>query len=63
MIKETSIGLFGKEGYQAAFNSDYAISKFKYLSRLLLYHGRFSLMRNSYFIYISFIKVLLAFIL
>ena len=35
MIKETSIGLFGKEGYQAAFNSDYAISKFKYLSRLL----------------------------
>ena len=65
MIKEASIGigLFGKEGYQAAFNSDYAISKFKYLSRLLLYHGRFSLMRNSYFIYISFIKVLLAFIL
>ncbi len=35
MIKEASIGLFGKEGYQAAFNSDYAISKFKYLSRLL----------------------------
>ena len=34
MIKEASIGLFEKEGYQAAFNSD-AISKFKYLSRLL----------------------------
>ena len=56
MIKETSIGLFGKEGYQTAFNSDYAISKFKYLSRLLLYHGRFSLMRNSYFILYFFYK-------
>ena len=56
MIKEASIGLFGKEGYQAAFNSDYAISKFKYLSRLLLYHGRFSLMRNSYFILYFFYK-------
>ena len=56
MIKETSIGLFGKEGYQATFNSDYAISKFKYLSRLLLYHGRFSLMRNSYFIFYFFYK-------
>ena len=56
MIKEASIGLFGKEGYQTAFNSDYAISKFKYLSRLLLYHGRFSLMRNSYFILYFFYK-------
>ena len=56
MIKEASIGLFGKEGYQTAFNSDYAISKFKYLSRLLLYYGRFSLMRNSYFIFYFFYK-------
>ena len=56
MIKEASIGLFGKEGYQASFNSDYAISKFKYLSRLLLYYGRFSLMRNSYFIFYFFYK-------
>ena len=61
MIKEASIGigLFGKEGYQAAFNSDYAISKFKYLSRLLYYHGRFSLMRNSYFILYFFYKSIL----
>ena len=61
MIKEASIGigLFGKEGYQAAFNSDYAISKFKYLSRLLFYHGRFSLMRNSYFILYFFYKSIL----
>ena len=61
MIKEASIGigLFGREGYQAAFNSDYAISKFKYLSRLLYYHGRYSLMRNSYFILYFFYKSIL----
>ena len=35
---------------QAAYNSDYAISQFKYLKRLLFYHGRHYLLRNSYFI-------------
>jgi hypothetical protein len=29
------IGIFGKEGFQAAYNSDYAISQFKYLKGLL----------------------------
>lgn len=58
MIKEADIGIgiFGKEGYQAAFNSDYAISQFKYLKRLIFYHGRYFLMRNSYFIYYFFYK-------
>ena len=58
MIKAAhiGIGLFGKEGYQAANNSDYAISQFKYLKRLLFIDGRFSLMRNSYFVYHYFIK-------
>ena len=37
MIKEASIGLFGKEGYQAAFNSDYAISKYLNLNIYLDY--------------------------
>ena len=52
MIKaaHVGIGIFGKEGYQAAYNSDYAISQFKYLKRLLFVDGRFSLARNSYFI-------------
>ena len=50
------IGIFGKEGYQAAYNSDYAISQFKYLKRLLFVDGRFSLKRNSYFIYHYFYK-------
>ena len=50
------IGLFGKEGYQAAYNSDYAISQFKYLKNLLFIQGRFALLRNAYFIYNYFFK-------
>ena len=52
MLKEADvgIGIFGKEGYQAAYNSDYAISQFKYLRRLIFHHGRYYILRNSYFI-------------
>ena len=50
------IGIFGKEGYQAAYNSDYAISQFKYLKRLLFYDGRITLARNCYFLYHYFFK-------
>jgi magnesium-transporting ATPase (P-type) len=58
MIKTANVGvgLFGKEGYQAAFNADYAVSQFKYLKRLIFYHGRYSLDRNSYYIYFFFFK-------
>ena len=58
MIKtaHVGIGLFGKEGYQAAYNSDYAVSQFKYLKRLIFLTGRFCLERNSYFIYQYFFK-------
>ena len=61
MIKKANvgIGIFGKEGHQAAYNSDYAISQFKYLKHLLFYHGRYILMRNSYFIYFFFYKGLI----
>jgi magnesium-transporting ATPase (P-type) len=61
MIKAANVGvgIFGKEGYQAAFNSDYAVSQFRYLKRLLFVHGRYSLMRNSYFIFIYFYKNLI----
>ena len=50
------IGIFGKEGYQAAYNSDYAISQFKYLKRLLFNDGRITLARNCYFLYHYFFK-------
>ena len=58
MIKTSNvgIGIFGKEGYQAAYNSDYAISQFKYLKRLLFYDGRITLSRNCYFLYHYFFK-------
>ena len=58
MIKEANIGvgIFGKEGLQAAFNADYAFCQFKYLRPLVLRHGRLSLYRNSYFYYFFFFK-------
>ena len=61
MIKAShvGIGLFGKEGYQAAYASDYAISQFKYLKQLIFLTGRFCLKRNSYFIYQYFFKNIL----
>jgi P-type E1-E2 ATPase len=42
MIQEAhvGIGLFGKEGNQAAYCSDYAICDFKALRRLMFWHGR-----------------------
>ena len=58
MIKEADvgIGIFGKEGSQAAFNSDYAFSEFQYLKQLLFVNGRFTLLRNTYFLNIFFFK-------
>ena len=58
MIKTANIGIgiFGKEGYQAAYNSDYAISQFKYLKKLLFISGRFTIIRNSYFLYQFFFR-------
>lgn len=56
---DIGIGLFGKEGSQAAYNSDYAFSKFKYLKILILNHGRMFLMRNSYFVLYFFYKNLI----
>jgi magnesium-transporting ATPase (P-type) len=61
MIKQANVGvgIFGKEGYQAAFNSDYAISQFKFLKNLLFVQGRYHLLRNAYFVYYYFYKNLI----
>jgi len=40
LAANVGVGLVGKEGQQAALSSDYSIDKFKYLSILLLWHGR-----------------------
>eukprot|EP00005_Dracoamoeba_jomungandri_P010052 CAMPEP_0174265016 /NCGR_PEP_ID=MMETSP0439-20130205/24844_1 /TAXON_ID=0 /ORGANISM="Stereomyxa ramosa, Strain Chinc5" /LENGTH=1052 /DNA_ID=CAMNT_0015351215 /DNA_START=97 /DNA_END=3252 /DNA_ORIENTATION=+ len=50
------IGIFGKEGTQAARAADYAIHQFKHLKRLLVVHGRNNLIRSAGLIQFSFYK-------
>ena len=47
MIQEAhvGIGITGKEGPQAARSSDYSIAQFRFLSKLLLVHGRWNYIR------------------
>ncbi|ORX81203.1 phospholipid-translocating P-type ATPase [Anaeromyces robustus] len=49
MIQEANIGvgIAGQEGMQAAMSSDYAISQFRFLSKLVIVHGRWSYYRIS----------------
>lgn len=49
MIMEANIGIGirGKEGTQAVRSSDYAISQFQFLTRLVLVHGRYGYRRIS----------------
>ena len=39
------VGIAGEEGRQAVMSSDYAIGQFRFLTRLLLVHGRWSYKR------------------
>ena len=47
MIQEANIGvgLFGLEGSQAAMSADYAFGQFRFLTKLLIVHGRWSYRR------------------
>ena len=47
MIQEADVGvgISGKEGLQAVMASDYSIAQFRFLSRLLLVHGKWAYMR------------------
>ncbi|OBZ89260.1 Phospholipid-transporting ATPase DNF1 [Choanephora cucurbitarum] len=58
MIQEANVGvgISGEEGRQAVMASDYAIAQFKYLSKLLLVHGRWSYLRTSEMIFTFFYK-------
>jgi len=64
MIQEAHIGvgIFGKEGTQAARSSDYAIREFRHLRRLLTVHGRYSYIRNTTLIQYSIYKNASAFL-
>ena len=44
---DIGVGIVGKEGRQAALASDFSILKFKYLAKLLLWHGRLSYKRAA----------------
>lgn len=58
MIQEAHIGvgIAGKEGTQAVQSSDYAISRFRMLQKLVLVHGRWGYRRISFFICYYFYK-------
>ena len=47
MIQEANIGcgLLGLEGSQAAMSADYAFAQFRFLTKLVLVHGRWSYQR------------------
>jgi len=58
MIQEADIGvgISGKEGAQAVMSADYAIGQFRFLTRLLLVHGRWAYMRTANIILTYFYK-------
>lgn len=62
---DVGIGISGQEGMQAVMSSDFAISRFKHLSKLLLVHGRWCYSRLAnmilYFIYKNVMYVNLLF--
>lgn len=53
---DVGVGISGKEGRQAVLASDYAISQFRFLKRLLFVHGRINFYRNVDIIFYSFYK-------
>lgn len=50
------VGISGREGLQAVYSSDYSIAQFRFLARLLLVHGSWSLSRVCKLILYSFYK-------
>eukprot|EP01041_Mallomonas_annulata_P003040 gene3040-5957_t len=58
MIQEAHIGvgIKGEEGVQAVNSSDFAIAQFRYLSPLLLKHGRFNYIRMCKLVVFMFYK-------
>jgi phospholipid-translocating ATPase len=58
MIQEAHVGLgiFGKEGRNAARSADFAFAKFKFARRILLVHGYLYYTRASYLVQYFFYK-------
>jgi phospholipid-transporting ATPase len=53
------VGIIGKEGKEAANASDFSISEFKFLSRLIFYHGNECYRKNCYLVLFTFYKNIL----
>ncbi|XP_030580873.1 phospholipid-transporting ATPase VD isoform X2 [Archocentrus centrarchus] len=64
-VADVGIGISGQEGMQAVMSSDFAISRFKHLTKLLLVHGHWCYSRLAnmilYFIYKNVMYVNLLF--
>ncbi|KAG7509662.1 putative phospholipid-transporting ATPase VD [Solea senegalensis] len=64
-MADVGIGISGQEGLQAVMSSDFAVSRFKHLSKLLLVHGHWCYFRLAnmilYFIYKNVMYVNLLF--
>ncbi|KAI9150845.1 putative phospholipid-transporting ATPase [Paramyrothecium foliicola] len=56
LTASVGVGISGKEGQQASRVADFSISQFRYLSRLLLVHGRHNYYRTTLFILTTFWK-------
>lgn len=50
------VGIYGKEGHQAADCSDFAIAEFRFLRYLIFVHGRWNSRRIGFFILYFFFK-------
>lgn len=59
---DIGVGVSGEEGLQAVNSSDYAISKFKFICKLLFVHGHWSYDRNSRMIVNFFFKEIIGII-
>ena len=58
-VGDVGVGIFGKEGIQAALASDFAIPQFKFLRELLLWHGRQAFKRSAVMVHYIFLRGLL----
>lgn len=54
MAAQVGVGIFGREGHQAANSADFAIEQFRFLQELLFVHGRWNYRRASKFILVTF---------
>ncbi len=53
-MADVGIGIFGKEGQQAALASDFTVTQFQFLRELLLWHGRQAYKRSAHMVHFIF---------